>query len=148
MKLSFEFEADEEYFKNLLCSRDEKLEIYHSLFDFREPTIKREEFNKIRNKLLDKLTIERGLKCELQFEDICDLNSGLNIDHMIPLSSNILNKKLRKLKSIKGKKIKTQSFGSNDEKNLLLACANCNSHKKHNFLDKEKIKLIIHNRFK
>ena len=67
--------------------------------------------------------------------DCCDLESGTAIDHLIPISSNILNKELRDLKAKKGKKVKSQSFGSNHIDNLIIACNNCNNRKKHKMLD-------------
>lgn len=142
-----QYKTDEIFFKALLCNENESIDKYSALFDFRDPDIKRKEFNSNRMQILKKLINERGKKCELSYEGICDLNSDIQIDHMIPLSSNILNKKIRKLKPEKGKKIKTQSFGSNDERNLLITCSKCNGHKKHRFLDKEKMKIIIQKRF-
>ncbi len=57
---------------------------------------------------------------------------------MIPLSSNILNKDIHKVKAEKGKKVVAQSFGSNYKDNLLIACEKCNNHKKHRFIRKNK----------
>ncbi|MBK7431316.1 MAG: HNH endonuclease [Bacteroidetes bacterium] len=41
-------------------------------------------------------------------------------------------------KPLKGKKVATQSFGSNHIDNLVIACANCNNHKKHRILRRAK----------
>ncbi|MBK6989183.1 MAG: hypothetical protein IPH33_13745 [Bacteroidetes bacterium] len=65
---------------------------------------------------------------------MCDISSGIVIDHLIPLSTNQLNKSLRKLAPVKGKKVATQSFGSNHIDNLVIACASCNNHKKHRII--------------
>jgi hypothetical protein len=43
--------------------------------------------------------------------DICNLESVIAVAHLIPISSSILNKEIRKLKAEKGKEKKTQSFG-------------------------------------
>jgi 5-methylcytosine-specific restriction endonuclease McrA len=56
---------------------------------------------------------------------------GVEVDHLIPLSSNVLNKKLRKMKGENKKKVPAQSFGSNDLSNFILACSRCNAFKKH-----------------
>src|ERR687895_52403 len=70
--------------------------------------------------------------CQLQFVEGCEINNPVAIDHVIPISSNVLNKHLRKSKPlVAGKKVPTESFGSNDMSNLVLACAKCNSNKKH-----------------
>lgn len=71
----------------------------------------------------------------LQFPDFCEGNETLEVDHLIPLSSNVLNKTLRHLKAAKGKKVQTQSFGSNHPDNLILACTRCNAFKKNRMPD-------------
>lgn len=101
-------------------------------FDSRDLAVKRKEFNSSRNKLLKQLLEARGEKCQLRLFEECE--GKLVPDHMIPLSSNILNKYIYKLKAEKGKKIATQSFGSNHPENLLVACERCNNHKKHRFI--------------
>lgn len=126
--IEFEHAEDQEYFENM--------------FDFRIPNIKRKEFNKIRNQRLEKLKHQHGLKCMLNLE-CCDLESGTAVDHLIPISSNKLNKELRDLKAEKGKKVKTQSFGSNHIDNLIIACSNCNNRKKHRMLDRDKMTSIL-----
>jgi len=145
--MKFEYENDKLFFENLLCNEDEKIEKYSQLFDFRNPHQKRKEFASIRTKILDQFIKQKGKICELNFPNICDLSSDFNIDHIIPLSSNILNKTLRKLHNEKGKKVKTQSFGSNNECNLILSCKKCNNHKKHRFLEKNQIRELLKNKF-
>lgn len=75
--------------------------------------------------------------------DVCDINSGFCVDHLIPLSSNKLNKELRKQLAEKGKKVKTQSFGSNLIDNLVIACNNCNNYKKHRILESRIIIAVL-----
>lgn len=75
--------------------------------------------------------------------ECCDLDSGIVIDHLIPLSTNKLNKELRNLKPDKFKKVISQSFGSNHMDNLIIACNNCNNHKKHRILDRNKLLEIL-----
>ena len=145
--LIFKFPEDKKYFTDLLCIGNESIGKYSDLFDFREPSVKRREFGGLRNRFLKKFIEEKGKICELNIPEKCDINSGFQIDHLIPLSSNKLNKEIRKLKPEKGKKIITQSFGSNHEKNLLLVCKNCNANKKHRFLNKEKIQFLLKNKF-
>jgi len=70
------------------------------------------------------------------------LNSSFAIDHIIPLSTNKLNKELRKVKPLPGRKVLTQSFGSNHINNLILACSKCNGYKKHRLLTKDEINKI------
>ena len=98
--------------------------------------------NRIRNKILYTLKNQHGIKCMLKLE-CCDLESGTAIDHMIPISSNKLNKELRNLKAEKGRKVKTQSFGSNHIDNLIIACNNCNNRKKHRMLNHDIIMYIL-----
>jgi hypothetical protein len=80
----FEYIEDENFFRKLLGNDfDEKL------FDFRDPVVKRKEFNKKRTKLLEKLLHERGDKCQLRVIGQC--SDKLEVDHLIPISSNVLN---------------------------------------------------------
>ena len=51
--LDFEFIEDKIYFSKLLCEEGEDISKYSKLFDFRNPHIKRREFNKIRNSVLN-----------------------------------------------------------------------------------------------
>jgi 5-methylcytosine-specific restriction endonuclease McrA len=139
----FEFPEDEKYFRHYLCDIGETLERYESLFDLRPPAIKRAEFNSRRTLLLKSIREKYKDRCQLHFEGICDEQSGWVVDHLIPLSSNVLNKSIRHMSAALGKKVLTQSFGSNHPNNLILSCTKCNSCKKHNFLPREHIKRIL-----
>lgn len=139
----FEFPEDQKFFEELLCNADCDLLPYKSLFDFRSPTIKRAEFNRQMAKIRARLIERYGKICMLRYSKDCDIEKGVDVDHLIPLSSNKLNKELRKLAALTGKKVKTQSFGSNDLLNMVLACKKCNSHKKHRFLTRSEIKRIL-----
>ena len=146
-KIKFEYPEDYKYFKKLLCSLDELLEKYSAFFDFRHPKIKRSEFNKINKKVREELINRYGKKCMLRYPDKCT-NTDFVVDHLIPLSSNKLNKLLRNIKAEKGKKVLTQSFGSNNMDNLIIACTKCNLHKKHIILKRDKIQQILELKFK
>ncbi len=140
--MDFAFKEDQDYFEKLLCSESKTIENFMHLFDFRPVIEKRSEFNKHRNKLKEKLISIHGAECMLKLSK-CDMNSGIAIDHLIPLSTNLLNKSLRKLVPLKGKKAPTQSFGSNHIDNLVIACSNCNNHKKHRILEMEMLQRIL-----
>lgn len=144
-KINFEYSQDERYFADLLCGG--KIEVleekYGHLFDFREPAVKRAEFNALRSKLLPELMECFGGRCGLCIDGICEVDRKLAVDHFIPLSSNILNKELRHLSVEPGRKVATQSFGSNHPGNLVLACSACNSYKKHRFPDAELISRVL-----
>ena len=116
---------------------------FDNYFDFRALNVKRKEFNAARKELLKEMIKGRGLKCELKLANDCDLASGIQIDHFIPLSSNELNKKIRKMSHETGKKIVSESYGSNNKENLLLVCKNCNYLKKHRFVKKDKDKYCL-----
>ena len=140
--MDFQYPEDEKYFIDLLAKGDKDLfyKKYFRLFDFRSPFLKRQEFNKKRSDIFKKLVKRDGLKCQLSLHPDCSKLKKFDIDHIIPLSTNELNKKLRNIKPSKGKKVPSQSFGSNDESNLILACSRCNAYKKH--------RIIISNNFK
>ena len=141
--IQFEHSADRFYFEKMLLHDDlQDLLHFKEMFDFRPAAIKRKEFNKIRNQRLKTLQKKHGLTCMLNFEG-CDLESGIAVDHLIPIASNVLNKTLRNLKAEKGRKVKAQSFGSNHLDNLIIACSYCNNHKKHRLLDREKMISIL-----
>lgn len=141
--MEFQHREDKNFFKTLLgAERDEDFINFLELFDFRPAIIKRKEFNNQRNKILAQLEERHGHICMLRYAN-CDLSSGMQVDHIIPLSTNKLNKELRELKAEKGKKVVTQSIGSNHINNLILACANCNGHKKHRFLEPERLQEIL-----
>jgi 5-methylcytosine-specific restriction endonuclease McrA len=141
--MEFMFPEDQQFFQELLCGERGDFSKYGSLFDFRSPILKRQEFNKIMKQVRLQLENLYGKVCQLQCSDLCDIERGINVDHLIPLSSNKLNKELRQLKALKGKKVLTQSFGSNNLSNLVLACKKCNSYKKHRFLSKAELKRIL-----
>ncbi|MDX1535967.1 MAG: hypothetical protein R3346_04380 [Candidatus Spechtbacterales bacterium] len=146
--MEFEHTEDREFFIKLLANGDEKEfeKRFKDYFDFRDPSTKRKEFNSLRNKILSQLTNEYGSRCQLQLNDNCKLDQGLVVDHLIPLSTNKLNKNLRNLKPEKGKKVKAQSLGSNNLKNLVIACDACNNYKKHKILNKKDIQRILENK--
>lgn len=129
----FQCPEDREFFINFLAGGDEeKFEReYRDYFDFRNPEIKRKEFNAIRNKAFKELVQRYGLKCQLHIHPDCSKNAKFNVDHFIPLSTNELNKKLRHMKRMGRRKVPAQSFGSNNIKNLFIACGRCNGYKKH-----------------
>ena len=128
--MKFKHKEDEEFFRELLRISD-KWGSYKYLFDFCSPTVKRKEFNSIKKIMYKQIKDRFGEVCLLNYPGICNPKSGFVIDHIIPLSSNKLNKELRKLKPLKGKKVLTQSLGSNNILNLIIACKKCNSYKKH-----------------
>ncbi len=144
--MKFKYPEYEQFFRDLLCNEDEDISKYASLFDFREPTIvKRRELKgyKYKNAWVE-LERKYGRKCQLQLVEDCEINNPAVIDHVIPISSNVLNKLLLKSKSlVTGRKVPTESFGSNDISNLVLACTRCNSNKKHRFLDRKRMREIL-----
>ncbi|MFA5024706.1 MAG: hypothetical protein WC523_07210 [Patescibacteria group bacterium] len=132
----FQYEADYNYFLKKLAKGNKTIfkKKFLRLFDFRDPKLKRKEFNFIRNKIYKTLVSKYGEKCQLRLHDDCSKEMVFAVDHYIPLLSNELNKKIRKLKAEKGKKILSQSFGSNDISNLRIACKRCNDFKKHRII--------------
>lgn len=141
----FEHIEDKTFFADLLCDGDKSIleDKYSSLFDFRNPLLKREEFNIKKKQWMQRIVEKRGEKCQLQLVPDCN-DVQLVLDHMIPLSSNELNKHLRNLKATAGKKVLSQSFGSNSLNNFVLACKACNNFKKHRFVkrDGNKYKIV------
>ena len=134
--MSFKYKNDEMFFKKMLEFLN--IDTFLTLFDFSEPIEKRKEFNKIKKKFYDQLMLKQQGECYLAFNSICDVSKGYQIDHMIPLSTNILNKNLRNLKSTdKNKKVQSESYGSNHINNLILTCKSCNQNKKHKLLNQE-----------
>lgn len=133
---SFQYKSDYNFFLDKLAKGDEVLfkKKFSKLFDFRDPIIKRKEFNKIRNKVFKELVSKYGKKCELNISPNCSKEKIFDVDHYIPLSTNKLNKELRNLKAEKGHKVSSQSFGSNDISNFRIACKKCNSFKKHRII--------------
>jgi hypothetical protein len=134
--MNFEYPEDKQYFIDLLANGEDKIfnEKFTYLFDFRDPKTKRAEFNKIRSSIISELIEKYGEICQLKLLDDCEISNNLVIDHYIPLSTNELNKKLRNIKPRSGKKVVSQSFGSNHSDNLLISCSKCNNYKKHRIL--------------
>lgn len=144
--MKFKYPEYDQYFCGLLCEEGEDLSKYDSLFDFREPpSIKRSELTGRKyTQAWGELEKRFGRRCQLKCVESCEVDNPVVIDHVIPISSNVLNKNLRKSKPlVAGKKVPTESFGSNDISNLVLACAKCNSNKKHRFLDRERMRRIL-----
>lgn len=133
---NFQYKEDYNFFLNKLANNDVDLfeNKFSKLFDFRDPKIKRLEFNKIRKDFYKKLIEKYGEVCQLKLRSDCSSIKKFDVDHFIPLSTNELNKQLRGLKPQNGKKVITQSFGSNDIFNLRIACKRCNAYKKHRII--------------
>lgn len=131
---TFEFKEDKKYFVDLLCGgNEEKFDTcFSKLFDFRDPRIKRDELNVQKIK---KILLRMHTSCQLKISPACSGNQHLQVEHLIPISTNKLNKSLRLIKAPPGKKVTTQSFGSNHLSNLILACEKCNNLKKHRLPD-------------
>jgi 5-methylcytosine-specific restriction endonuclease McrA len=132
----FQYKADYDFFLDKLAEGDVSLfeNKFLKMFDFRNPGVKRKEFNLIRNKVFKELSEKYGEKCQLNLCKDCCKEKLFDIDHFIPLSTNELNKKLRSMKGKNGKKVPSQSFGSNDISNLRIACKRCNTFKKHRII--------------
>jgi 5-methylcytosine-specific restriction endonuclease McrA len=144
--MKFKYPEYYQFFRDQICEEGEDLSKYASLFDFREPpSIKRRELRgREYEQAWEELEKRFGRRCQLQYIEDCETDNPVAIDHIIPVSSNVLNKHLRKSKPlVAGKKIPTESFGSNDISNLVLACAKCNSNKKHRFLDRDRMRRIL-----
>jgi 5-methylcytosine-specific restriction endonuclease McrA len=139
--MEFEFSEDEMYFAKLFSSMG-GLDSHLELFDFRPPTEKRQEFNRMRDTVFNGLIQNYGDSCQLKYHNDC---SGIakQVDHLIPLASNKLNKELRQRTGQEGKKVPPQSFGSNHISNFVLSCPRCNSAKKHRIPQVELIERII-----
>jgi 5-methylcytosine-specific restriction endonuclease McrA len=134
-KFRFNFKEDLKYFETLFAGIKNTL----IFFDFRNPIEKRNEYRQLRKKILAEKIKESGFICQLQYQGVCDVSSGITLDHVIPLSSNVLNKALRGMKPNQGKKVPAESYGSNHPHNLILACMACNAHKKHRMPNREEI---------
>jgi len=141
LNICFKDKEEINFFKDLL--ETDNILNYLFLFDFRDEKIKRKEFNKQYKRIMKYLIEYYGKKCLLKTTPQCNINDGIHIDHLIPLSTNLINKKIRNIEKEFGKKVKTQSFGSNDIRNLIITCKHCNNNKKNRFLTKEKYKDLI-----
>lgn len=143
--MQFEHLDDEQFFASLLAegNKEELRTKFIQRFDFREPSVKRADFDKLKKLAMEKMVQQGRTECELHLVAGCD-SRYLVLDHIIPLSSNELNKHLRRITAPQGKKIPAQSFGSNDPSNFLIACENCNNFKKHRFIKKEGTGWVIY----
>lgn len=142
ISMDFKYTEDKLFFKNIL----QDTTIFEQFFDFRDPLIKRSEFNLKRDEIFKILTNKYGLGCALNYPGICDTKSGLTVDHIIPLKTNELNKKIRNLKAKDGKKVPSESYGSNNLVNLAIVCSNCNGHKKHRLPSREELQKLLSKR--
>ena len=140
--MNFEYIEDKIFFQ-LLFKDFGGLEKNYDLFDSSDPLLKRKAFNKIRNKTFYKLQDKFGDICMLNFHADCT-NSADQVDHLIPLSSNILNKTIRAMKAKKDKKVASQSLGSNNDRNFVLSCSRCNAAKKHHIPDDKLLNKVMH----
>ena len=141
LNICFKDEEEIKFFQELL--ETDNILNYLYLFDFRDEKIKRKEFTKQYKKIMKYLIEYYGKNCLLKTTPQCNIDDGIHIDHLIPISTNLLNKKIRNIERDFGKKAKTQSFGSNDIRNLIITCKHCNENKKNKFLTKEKYKELI-----
>ena len=123
----FDYPEDKDHFDGVL--RDiGGVDANSHLHDFRDPELKRKEFNAIRDAVFAELQSRYGTSCQLRCHEDCG-GVGTVVDHLIPLSSNVLNKTLRGMKATADKKAPTQSFGSNHVGNFVLSCRRCNAFK-------------------
>lgn len=125
---TFEYPEDREFFDQLLrgCGGVDSNAV---LFDFRSPLEKRRDFQRVRDDAFQTLLAGLGPKCELACHPDC-AGTAEELDHLIPLASNALNKQLREFRGQDGHKVPSQSFGSNAIRNLVLSCRRCNAFKK------------------
>lgn len=137
LDMKFEYPEDEQLFASILCDGDKKKlkDQFMFQFDFNDPATKRNAFDKLKGIMMTEVLKSKEKRCELKLVSDCN-DEKLVLDHMIPLSSNELNKHLRKMSAPSGKKVPSQSFGSNHPSNLILACEACNNFKKHRFIRK------------
>jgi hypothetical protein len=134
--VQFEYLEDREFFCRHLAGGDPirfEREFAHC-FDFRPAAVKRREFNKMRKRILQQLIEKYGENCQLRLHSDCSKQRIWEPDHIVPVSTNELNKRLRKLPRIGKAKVIAQSFGSNHPDNLTLACRRCNSFKKNRLI--------------
>ena len=94
MSLEFQHPEYRGFFEGMLCRDGEVLELYADLFDLGPVPAKRSAFVRIRGARLNELIGRFGIVCMLGLAPDCDVASGLCLDHLIPLSSNKLNKEL------------------------------------------------------
>ena len=135
--MNFKYPEDEQFFASILCDGDKKKlkDQFMFQFDFSDPVSKRKAFGKLKKMMMAEVLKDRKRRCELKLAPDCK-DQGLVLDHMVPLASNELNKHLRKMSAPSGKKVPSQSFGSNHPSNFISACEACNNFKKHRFIKK------------
>lgn len=141
----FTYPEDRDFFCNLLAGGDLVLfeEKFSDLFDFRHPAIKRWEFDKTSKQVLVGLLQKYGEVCQLQLHPDCSIEKKWEPDHIIPLSSGELQRKLRHLKTNPdGSKPESLSYGSNHPRNITLACKRCNAFKKHRIMLPKGVALV------
>lgn len=136
----FKYKEDRDYFESMFLELG-GLDLFIGLFDFRDVDEKRKEFNSMRNKIFDGLVKKYGSECQLKCHKDCT-NLATVVDHLMPLSSNRLNKEIRGMKAAIGKKVPTQSLGSNDICNFVLSCTRCNAFKQNRIPDTKLISRI------
>ena len=135
--MPFAYPEDRDFFCNLLAGGDPNRfeKEFTDYFDFRHPAIKRWEFDKTSKKVLANLIEKYGAVCQLRLHPDCSKVQIWEPDHLIPLSSAELQRKLRHIKNNPdGSKPESLSYGSNHPKNLILACKRCNAFKKHRII--------------
>ena len=93
--IQFEHPEDRKFFIDRLAGGDEqKFEAeFLNCFDFREPAIKRKEFKALRTKAFRDLREKHGETCQLRIHADCSKDKRWEVDHIIPLATNELNKK-------------------------------------------------------
>lgn len=112
-------------------------------FDGRDPKVKRAEFNAQRHKIFSALVAKLGYVCQLRLASGCGRSGIFNVDHLVPLSTNELNKQLRGVRAAPGRKVAAESLGSNYASNLVLACEECNNFKKHRLVRWEDVRWVV-----
>ena len=137
----FDHAEDRAFFEELLEEVGGLADWQH-LFDLRDPELKRREFNRSRYRIHEALLSTDGERCQLRCHGDCS-GAPDEVDHLVPLKMNVLNKSLRAMRGHAGRKVPPLSYGSNDLANLVLACKRCNAFKKHRLPTKEVVERIL-----
>lgn len=140
----FKHTEDRDFFEAIL-EEVGGLSDWQHLFDFRDPGLKRREFGAIRNGVHELLRRTESECCQLRCHRDCSATPD-EVDHLVPLKTNVLNKELRAMSGQADKKVPALSYGSNDVANLVLACKRCNAFKKHRMPSKELVTRILQGR--